>query len=110
MTLTNWPKRSNAGNNLYLPFGLPPTTEREVVYLFKAMAGPYFGFSEIVIQNRFPDCLARKGKERIRIEFEFESKNFRTFTVWRLVTKISRITVFCAKICSGKRPASERRN
>src|SRR5260221_14396661 len=26
------------------------------------------------------------------------------FTVWPLVTKISTITIFCAKICSGKRP------
>ena len=77
MTIANWPEQSNVGNNLYLPYGLPPTTEREVVYLFKAMAGPYYGFSQMVIQNRFPDCLAQKGKERIRIEFEFESKNFR---------------------------------
>jgi hypothetical protein len=67
-------ERFIAWNNLYLPY---PTTEREVVYLFKAMAGPYYGFSQIDIQNRFPDCLARKGKKLIRIEFEFESKNFR---------------------------------
>ena len=60
-----------------MPFGLRPTSEREVVYLFKAMAGPYFGFSRIEIQNRFPDCLAWKGKKVIRIEFEYEAKSFR---------------------------------
>jgi hypothetical protein len=70
-------ERFIAGNNLYLPNNLPPATEREVVYLFKAVAGPFYSLSQIDIQNRFPDCLARKGKKLIRIEFEFESKNFR---------------------------------
>jgi len=38
---------------------------------------PRLGFDRIVkIQKRFPDCIAIKNGERVRIEFEYKSKNF----------------------------------
>lgn len=69
------------------PVGLPgmahaPINEMGVVYLFGAMAAG-LGFLVMRIQSGYPDCEAmRKVDEerwqRVRIEFEFESRNFFT--------------------------------
>ncbi len=69
------------------PVGLPgmahaPINEMGVVYLFGAMATG-LGFLVTRIQSGYPDCEAmRKVDEerwqRVRIEFEFESRNFFT--------------------------------
>lgn len=57
-----------------------PTNEAGVVYLFGCLA-PRLGFIVEAVQPGFPDCEAKRkdaeGKlRRLRIEFEFESKNF----------------------------------
>lgn len=57
-----------------------PVNEAGVVYLFGCMAHR-LGFIVEAIQTNFPDCEAkRKGADgrlrRLRIEFEFESRNF----------------------------------
>ena len=49
--------------DLYLPNRVLPKTEREVVELFSRLARGHFGFSSHTIQTRFPDCIARRGKE-----------------------------------------------
>jgi hypothetical protein len=60
---------------------LSPTNEQGVVFLFGAMARK-LGFAITQIQTAFPDCEAYReiepGKwQRVRIEFEYESKNFK---------------------------------
>lgn len=55
--------------------------EQGVVFLFGAMAKK-LGFAITQIQAAFPDCEAYReiepGKwQRVRIEFEYESRNFR---------------------------------
>jgi len=57
-----------------------PVNESGVVYLFGCLATT-LGYSVEAIQIGFPDCEAkREGKDgrlrRVRIEFEFESRNF----------------------------------
>ncbi|MBX3379498.1 MAG: hypothetical protein KF805_05345 [Phycisphaeraceae bacterium] len=57
-----------------------PVNEAGVVYLFGCLATK-LGYSVEAIQTGFPDCEAkREGKDgrlrRVRIEFEFESRNF----------------------------------
>lgn len=57
-----------------------PTNEAGVVYLFGCLA-PRLGFIVEAVQPGFPDCEAKRkdaeGKlRRLRIEFEYESKNF----------------------------------
>lgn len=57
-----------------------PTNEMGVVYLFGALASK-LGFIVLRMQAEFPDCEALWRVEpnrwqRVRIEFEFESKNF----------------------------------
>ena len=57
-----------------------PVNEAGVVYLFGCLASK-MGYSVEAIQTAFPDCEAKRkdpdGKlRRVRIEFEFESKNF----------------------------------
>ena len=58
-----------------------PSNENGVVFLFGAVARG-LGFVVEMIQSGFPDCLAAReiapGKwQRVRIEFEFQSRNFR---------------------------------
>jgi len=58
-----------------------PTNETGVVFLFGALAAG-LGFRVEHLQMAFPDCEAKRevvpGKwERVRIEFEFESRNFK---------------------------------
>ncbi|MGD9853904.1 MAG: hypothetical protein AB7U20_03045 [Planctomycetaceae bacterium] len=58
-----------------------PVNEMGVVALF-AKVGKELGFIIEEVRAAFPDCIARqrcgKGWERVRIEFEFLSSNFRT--------------------------------
>jgi|GEM_PF-816166 hypothetical protein len=58
-----------------------PTNEAGVIFLFGALAAG-LGFRVERLQKAFPDCEAKReivpGKwERVRIEFEFESRNFK---------------------------------
>lgn len=58
-----------------------PANENGVVFLF-GMVARELGYSVEAVQAGFPDCEAKRqvgpGKwERVRIEFEFESRNFR---------------------------------
>ena len=57
-----------------------PTNELGVLFLFAAMA-TQLGFMALRLQSEFPDCEALRLFEhdrwrRVRIEFEFESRNF----------------------------------
>lgn len=62
-----------------LPEGSPldyePNNEQGVVYLFSKHARR-FGLHIERIQSGFPDCIASKAGQRIRIEFEYRSRNF----------------------------------
>jgi hypothetical protein len=58
-----------------------PANEGGVVFLFGAMA-PKLGFLVDSFQNEFPDCEAKRliapdTWQNVRIEFEYESRNFR---------------------------------
>ena len=58
-----------------------PVNEQGVVFLF-GMVARELGYLVEVVQTGFPDCEAKRqvdaGKwQRVRIEFEFESRNFR---------------------------------
>jgi hypothetical protein len=58
-----------------------PVNEQGVVFLFGMVAGE-LGYMVEAVQTGYPDCEAKrqvaKGQwERVRIEFEFESRNFR---------------------------------
>jgi hypothetical protein len=62
------------------PLVCGPVNEQGVIFLFGVMA-EQLGFVVLRIQTEFPDCEALmqvdEGKwERVRIEFEFESRNF----------------------------------
>jgi len=62
------------------PLVCGPVNEQGVVFLFGAMAEK-LGFVVLRIQTEFPDCeaLMQVGEdrwERVRIEFEYESRNF----------------------------------
>lgn len=57
-----------------------PVNEAGVMVLFGAMA-VQLGFAILYLQQEYPDCealrLCRDGRwRRVRIEFEFESRNF----------------------------------
>jgi hypothetical protein len=73
--------RPVCGPPLHLtPLTCAPTNEMGVVFLFGAMA-LQLGFSVTQLQAAFPDCEALREVEhdkwqRIRIEFEYESRNF----------------------------------
>jgi Homing endonuclease associated repeat len=61
---------------------LSPTNEQGVVFLFGAVARR-LGFVVLRLQTEFPDCEALREMEpdqwqKIKIEFEYESKNFLT--------------------------------
>jgi len=63
------------------PLRYAPTNELGVVFLFAHLARKW-RLRVDAVKSRFPDCLAYQkiqGKEkRIRIEFEFNSRNFKT--------------------------------
>ncbi|HEY5027407.1 MAG TPA: hypothetical protein VIK39_03285 [Candidatus Angelobacter sp.] len=65
-----------------MPLGLAPTNEMGVVFLFGTVARE-MGYMVIRLQSEFPDCEAFREVEpgrwqQIRIEFEYESRNFLT--------------------------------
>ena len=57
----------------YLPF--EPLNENGVVFIF-ALAAKRLGFEVDQVQRDYPDCIARWQGRKVRIEFEFRSKNF----------------------------------
>jgi Homing endonuclease associated repeat len=62
------------------PLVFAPVNEQGVVYLFGALS-ERLGFLVLRVQTEFPDCEAMRvvdGKrmQRVRIEFEYESRNF----------------------------------
>lgn len=63
-----------------LPDGAPldfaPDSEQGVVYLFSHLARRRFGLRVERVRAAYPDCLAYKDGKRIRIEFEYRSRNF----------------------------------
>jgi len=63
-----------------LPDGAPldfaPDNEQGVVFLFSYLARSRFGLRIERIQGGYPDCVAYLGEKRIRIEFEYRSRNF----------------------------------
>lgn len=62
-----------------LPDGAPmaraPENEQGVVYLFSHLARR-FGLRVERVQAGFPDCIATRAGKRVRIEFEYRSRNF----------------------------------
>lgn len=58
------------------PLDYAPENELGVVYLFSYLARRRFGLRIEKIQATFPDCIAYRGSEPIRIEFEYRSRNF----------------------------------
>jgi hypothetical protein len=58
-----------------------PVNENGVVFLF-GMVAKELGYMVEAVQNAYPDCEAKRqigpnNWQRVRIEFEFESRNFR---------------------------------
>jgi hypothetical protein len=64
-----------------LPDGSPldyePENELGVIYLFSALARSRFGLHIERVRAGYPDCIGYRHGKRIRIEFEYKSKNFR---------------------------------
>lgn len=58
------------------PLDYAPHNELGVVFLFSHLAKRHFGLRVEAIQAGFPDCTAFRGGKRVRIEFEYRSKNF----------------------------------
>jgi hypothetical protein len=72
-----WVDQIQENLKLFLPGGVAPQNEKELVDLFRLMSKDYFGYTSCTIQTRFPDCIAqRDGEDPIRIEFEYLSSNF----------------------------------
>lgn len=65
---------------LRLPDGAPldyaPENEQGVVFLFSYLARSRFGLRIERIQAGYPDCVGYVGTKRVRIEFEYRSRNF----------------------------------
>src|SRR5947209_20541109 len=53
-----------------------PNNEQGVIYLFSALARRRYGLRVEKVQAGFPDCTAYSQGRRIRIEFEYRSRNF----------------------------------
>jgi hypothetical protein len=58
--------------------GQAPKNEKELVALFASLSSSHLGFSIRKIRRPFPDCIAYRGGQRLRIEFEFQSRNFKS--------------------------------
>jgi hypothetical protein len=63
-----------------LPHGSPldsePVNELGVIYIFAHLARKRYGLRIDRIQSGFPDCLGFRDGKRVRIEFEYRSRNF----------------------------------
>ncbi len=74
--------RATYGNPMHLPgFRHEPVNEQGVILLF-GMLAEELGYMVEAIQSGFPDCEAKRQVapnrwQRVNIEFEFESRNFR---------------------------------
>jgi hypothetical protein len=74
--------RATYGNPMYLPgFRHEPVNEQGVILLF-GMVAEELGYMVETVQSGFPDCEAKRQIapnrwQRVHIEFEFESRNFR---------------------------------
>jgi hypothetical protein len=71
------PKRRPARLPDGAPLDYAPSNELGVVFLFSHLARK-FGLRVERVQPGFPDCVAYKDGKRVRMEFEFKSKNFKT--------------------------------
>src|SRR5947209_8001852 len=58
------------------PLDYAPENEQGVVFLFSHLAKKRYGLRVERIQAAFPDCIAFLGTQRVRIEFEYRSRNF----------------------------------
>jgi hypothetical protein len=58
------------------PLDYAPDNEQGVVYLFSHLARSRFGLRVERVQAGFPDCIAYQPGKRVRIEFEYRSRNF----------------------------------
>lgn len=69
-----------ATRSALLPDGAPldyaPDNEQGVVFLFSHLARSRFGLRVERVQGGYPDCIAYLGSKRVRIEFEYRSRNF----------------------------------
>jgi hypothetical protein len=74
--------RATYGNPMHLPgFRHEPVNEQGVILLF-GMVARELGYMVEAVQSGFPDCEAKRQVapnrwQRVHIEFEFESRNFR---------------------------------
>jgi hypothetical protein len=74
--------RATYGNPMHLPgFRHEPVNEQGVILLF-GMLAEELGYMVEAVQSGFPDCEAKRQVapnrwQRVNIEFEFESRNFR---------------------------------
>ena len=59
------------------PLDYAPENEQGVVFLFSQLARKSYGLRVERVQTGYPDCIAYKRGKRIRIEFEYRSRNFR---------------------------------
>jgi hypothetical protein len=58
------------------PLTYAPENEQGVVFLFSHLAKTRFGLRIERIQAGYPDCVAYRDGKRVRIEFEYRSRNF----------------------------------
>ena len=58
------------------PLEYAPDNEQGVVFLFSQVARRRFGLTVERVRAGYPDCIAHRQGKRIRIEFEFRSRNF----------------------------------
>lgn len=59
------------------PLDYEPENELGVVFLFSYLARRRWGLRVEIIRAGFPDCIAYRGRQQIRIEFEYRSSSFR---------------------------------
>src|ERR1700694_4745223 len=55
-----WVDQVQENLRLYLPGGVAPRNEKELVDLFRLMSKDYFGYTSCTIQTPFPDRIAQR--------------------------------------------------
>jgi len=60
------------------PLDYAPQNELGVVFLFSHLARRRCGLRVQQIKAGYPDCIATKGGKRVRIEFEYRSRSFKS--------------------------------
>jgi len=58
------------------PLDYAPENELGVVFLFSNLAKKQFGLRVERVKSSYPDCIAYRGEKKIRLEFEYRSRNF----------------------------------